>query len=328
MMAQSGSQSFEEAPPIAYVDPAMSALQRAAVRMVELIGGQRKLKAVYDGFRADGGTAETFWDEMMRRTGITLRFDDAAMRAIPRTGPLLIVANHPYGLVDGFGLCWLASKIRPDFRLLINSVLVQTPETRDYFLPLDFAGTAEATATNVRSRAEARRYLDDGGMVLVFPAGAISTSPDPLGRRPAMDGPWQPFIGQLLQRARCPVVPVYFHGQNSRIFQIASHRSQTIRLALMAGEIRRRFGTPLDLTIGAAIDYAEFDGISSRADLAAELCRRTYALGGIDTTKPGMIVPWPKALQGKPSKPSDAPGFWRAILPAGPARRAAHHRPG
>ena len=325
MTAHPGSPTLEEAPPISYVDPSMSVLQRAAVKVVERVGGQRKLKAVYDGFRADGGTPATFWDEMMRRTGITLRFDEAAMQAIPRTGPLLIVANHPYGLVDGFGLCWLASKIRPDFRLLINSVLVQAPETRDYFLPLDFSGTADATATNVRSRADARRYLEDGGMVLVFPAGAISTSPDPLGRRPAMDGPWQPFVGQLLQRARCPVVPVYFHGQNSRIFQIASHRSQTVRLALMAGEIRRRFGTPLDLTIGAAVDYAAFDGITSRAGLSAELCRRTYALGGIDTTKPGMIVPWPKALQGKPA---DAPGFWRSILPAGPARRAAHHRPG
>ncbi|MCX7382792.1 MAG: lysophospholipid acyltransferase family protein [Alphaproteobacteria bacterium] len=328
MIAHSQSQPFSDAPPIAYVDPAMSALQRVMVRAVERVGGQRKLKAVYDGFRADGGAPETFWDEMMRRTGITPRFDDAALRAIPATGPLLIVANHPYGLVDGFGLCWLASKIRPDFRLLINSVLVQAPETRDFLLPLDFSGTAEATATNIRSRAEARRYLEEGGLVLVFPAGAISTAPDPLGRRPAMDGPWQAFVGQLLQRARCPVVPIYFHGQNSRLFQIASHRSSTIRLAMMAGEVRRRFGTPLDATIGTAIGYAEFAAISGRAALAAELCRRTYALGGIDTTKPGMIVPWPKSLQDKPRKPAGAPGFWRTILPAGRARLAAHHRQG
>lgn len=300
-MAIAGTPDQEE-PLISYMDPAMSAVQRTVVRLVEQATGQRRLKAVYERFRAEGGTEDVFWTEMLRRTGIRVELDGVT-DAIPATGPVLVVANHPYGLLDGFSLCWLASRVRRDFKLLINSVLVQAPETRRHMLPIDFSGTRAATAVNLESRAAARRQLAEGGAILVFPAGGISTAPDRLGRRPAMDAPWQAFIGQMVQRARCPVVPVHFAGQNSRMFQMASHWSATLRLALMAGESRRRFGTAVRATMGAPITYAELAGFHDRAALAAELCRRTYALGGVDTTREGMILPWPKALQPKPPKP-------------------------
>ncbi len=194
-MAIAGTREQDE-PLISYMDPAMSAAQRLLVRAVERVSGQRRLKAVYERFRADGGTEAVFWSEMLRRTGIRVELD-GAVEAIPATGPVLVVANHPYGLLDGFGICWLASQRRQDFKLLINAVLVQAPETRRHMLPIDFSGTRAATAVNLESRAAARRQLAEGGAVLVFPAGGISTAPDRLGRRPAMDAPWQPFIGQM-----------------------------------------------------------------------------------------------------------------------------------
>lgn len=287
---------------ISYFDPAMSALQQRVVRMVERLTGQRWLKSIYEGYHADGGDPARFWPEMMRRAGIRLRYDEAALRAIPAEGPVVVVANHPYGLVDGFGLCWLIHQVRPDFRLLINAVLVQAPETKQVMLPIDFSGTDEARAINLRTREAARRYLAAGGAVLVFPAGGISTAPDRLGRRPAMDAPWGAFAGQMMHRSRCPVVPIYFQGQNSRLFQMASHVSNTLRLALIAGEVQRRHGAEVGVTIGAPIPYSELAPIRSHAILARELCRRTYALGAIDTTRPGVIVDIPKAMQPKPKK--------------------------
>lgn len=287
-------------PAMSYLDPAWSVTQRRIVRLVERLTGQRRLRELYRSFRAEGGTADVFWSEMMRRSAIRLDFDRAAMANIPRTGRLLVVANHPYGLVDGFALCWLISLVRPDFKLLINSVLVQAPETAAHLLPLDFSGTREGLAVNLRSRAAARAHLDAEGALLIFPSGAIATAPDRWGRRPAMDGPWQPIVGQLAQRSHAPVLPVHFQGQNSRLFQIVSHYSVTLRLALMAGEIRRRFGTTVGLTIGQPIPPAELTPFTDRTALAAELCRRTYALAGIDTTIPGTIVPRPKAIQDPP----------------------------
>ena len=298
-MATAGNPTFGDDPPLRYIDPAMTAAQRALIRVIEVVTGQKELKAVYDRFRAEGGTPDIFWSDILRRTGIKVDFDQTALAAIPRTGPLLVVANHPFGLVDGLILCWLISLVRSDFQLLINSVLIQAPETKPHFLPISFAGTRDAQATNLRSRADARRHLDRGGVVVVFPAGGISTSPDRWGRRPAMDAPWQAFIAQMLQRARCPVLPIYFHGQNGRLFHMISHVSSTMRLALMAGEIRRRFNTIIRTEIGAPIPFDDLAHITDRAALSAELCRRTYALGGIDSSKPGMIVDWPAALQVK-----------------------------
>ena len=304
-MADPGKQHSDENPPLSYADPSMSRVQRAVVTLIERLSGQRALKAVYDQCRAAGPAPDGFWNDMLRRTGITLDLNADALARVPKTGPLLVVSNHPYGLVDGFLLCWLISQIRPDFRLLINSVLVQAPEIRDHMLPIDFAGTRDAQATNLHSRAEARRTLERGGVLLVFPAGGISTAPDRLGRRPAMDVPWQAFVGQLLQRGRCPVLPVWFEGQNSRLFQIVSHMSQTARSALMAGQIKRRFNTTVRAVVGEVIPFATLAHITDRAALSAELCRRTYALGGIDTTVPGLQPDWPAALQAKVYKPSD-----------------------
>ena len=298
-MATAGNATFGDDPPLRYIDPAMTAAQRALIRVIEVVTGQKQLKAVYDRFRAEGGTPDIFWSDILRRTGIKVDFDQSALASIPRTGPLLVVANHPFGLVDGLILCWLISLVRSDFQLLINSVLIQAPETKAHFLPVSFAGTRDAQATNLRSRADARRHLDRGGVVVVFPAGGISTSPDRWGRRPAMDAPWQAFIAQMLQRARCPVLPIYFHGQNGRLFHMISHVSSTMRLALMAGEIRRRFHTTIRTEIGQPIPFDDLAHITDRNALSAELCRRTYALGGIDSSKPGMIVDWPAALQVK-----------------------------
>lgn len=299
-MATAETPALQEEPPISYIDPAWSAAQRMVVRIVERLTGQRRLREVYRSFRADGGTPEVFWAEMMRRSAIRLDFNRDAMAAIPATGRLLVVANHPYGLVDGFALCWLISQVRPDFKLLINSVLVQAPETAPHLLPLDFSGTREGVEINIRSRAAARQHLEAEGALLVFPAGAIATAPDRWGRRPALDGPWQPIVAQLMQRTRAPALPVFFEGQNSRLFQIVSHYSVTLRLALMAGEIRRRFGTRVGMTIGGPVPYSDVAHVTDRAALAAELCRRTYALGGIDTSIPGLIVDRPKAIQDPP----------------------------
>ncbi len=304
-VATSGPMIQDENPALSYIDPSMSLGQRTVVRVIERLSGQHRLKAVYDKFRADRCPPERFWAEMMRRTGMRMRLNPGAFANIPATGPLLVVANHPYGLIDGFLLCWMLSQVRPDFQLLINSVLIQAPETRPYMLPIDFAGTREAQATNVHSRAEARRQLERGGALLVFPGGGIATSPDPLGRRAAMDVTWQAFVGQLLQRGRCPVLPVWFSGQNSRLFQIVSHMSQTARLALMAGEIRRRFNTEVRAVVGQPIPYADLAGITDRAALSAELARRTYALGGIDTAKTPLLPDWPAALQPKVYKASE-----------------------
>jgi putative hemolysin len=112
----------------------------------------------------------------------------------------------------------------------------------------------------------------------VFPAGGVSTAPDRLGRRPATDGRWQPFVAQLIQRSKATVAPMWFGGQNSRLFQIASHVSQTLRISLIFHEVKSRIGTSLPVAIGAPIAVSEIAHIADRQDLADVLRARTYGL--------------------------------------------------
>src|SRR5580692_8598703 len=139
---------------------------------------------------------ETFWQAAVRSLELDVRYDAHALAAVPKTGPVVFVANHPYGVLDGIVMSWLVSKVRADFLVLTHVVLTRAPEAAPFILPIDFSGVEGAEQTNLASRAAARAHLARGGAVVVFPAGGISTAPDKLGRRPAVDGPWQPFVSQ------------------------------------------------------------------------------------------------------------------------------------
>lgn len=261
-----------------YADDSMPVLERHMVRAIEVLTGQPRLARLYRDYQRQDIGLEDFWTGAVRRLALDIRYDESRLREMPRTGPLVVVANHPYGVLDGIVLGWLASRIRSDFRILTNAVLYKAPEVRPWLLPIDFAPTPQALRTNLASRKAAHEHLAEGGAVLVFPAGGVSTSPDRLGRLGAQDAPWQPFVGQLVQRHRAPVLPVYFHGQNSRMFQIASHLSLTLRLSLIFKEVCDRMGTKVDVGIGSLIPFEALERFQDRLAMATELRRITYGL--------------------------------------------------
>ena len=231
-------------------------IKRELIRLVEKATGQPKLKRIYVRNQRFPRAGEDFWQAAVRSLELDVQYDAHALGAVPKTGPVVFVANHPYGVLDGIVMSWLVSKVRADFLFLTHVVLTRAPEAAPFILPIDFSGAEGAEQTNLASRAAARAHLAKGGALVVFPAGGISTAPDKLGRKPAVDGPWQPFVSQLVQRAKATVVPIWFGGQNSRLFQIASHVSLTLRLSLIFHEVRTRIGTALPVAIGAPIPFA------------------------------------------------------------------------
>ena len=238
---------------------------------------------------------ENFFQAAVRKLALDVRYDANALAAIPATGPVVVVANHPYGVLDGIVISWLISKVRTDFVVLTNAVLMRAPEINGFILPVDFSETDEAQKTNIASRAAARAQLEKGGVVVVFPAGAVSTAPDKLGLKPAVDWRWQPFVAQLIQRSKAPVVPVWFSGQNSRLFQIASHVSSTLRISLIFHEVRSRIGTALPVVIGAPIPLCRTGGDQGPSDARRHLarprlCARKTRPGDGEETQPGRAA--------------------------------------
>lgn len=254
-----------------YADSTSPRLKRGFIRAVETATGQRKLRKLYVEGISRRRTDESFWQSAVRLLALDVCFDRASLDQIPRDGPVVIVANHPFGVLDGIVISWLVEQVRRDFWVLTHSLLLRAPDARPNLLAVDFSGTPDALRTNLASRAAARRHLAEGGCVVVFPAGAISTTPDRFGRRPAIDAPWQPFTAQLIQRSGATVVPVHLAGQNSRLFQIASHVSLTLRLSLIFREVKNRIGTSIRVRIGLPIPNEQLNTMADRQKLTDTL---------------------------------------------------------
>jgi putative hemolysin len=252
-------------------------LKRLLIRAVERMTGQPHLKRLYDEHRINPVPGESFWAAAIRNLKLKVTCNEDALAQLPAAGPLVIVANHPFGVLDGLIISYLTSKIRSDFLVLTNSVLYQADEIREHLLPIDFAETKEALGTNLKSRAAAKAHLIKGGCLVIFPAGGASTVPKPWSKR-AVDAEWKNFSARLIVSAKAPVVPVYFAGQNSRLFQIASHISLTLRLSLFFKEVYDKIGSEIQVRVGGVIPYKELEHLD-RKNLMEYLRKATYALG-------------------------------------------------
>jgi putative hemolysin len=283
-------------PTLTYASPHDPPLRSAVIRVIERLCGRSVLEALYDAATSDSGTASDsqtvspaaptrFWSAALHRLGLRLKIQDASVsgpspasleHALPAAGPVVVVANHPYGIVDGLALCHVISRDRPDFRILINGVLCRDDRFDAHFLPVDFSESEGARRTNLRSVRDALRTLRRGGALAMFPAGGIATAKRPLG--PAQDLPWKPLAAHLVQRSDADVVPIYFEGQNSRLFQWASQVSQTLRLSLIIREVLQMRGGTLRMHVGAPIANRTLASINDQEALTRHLRRHTLAL--------------------------------------------------
>lgn len=261
-----------------YAGQVTTPFRRFLIETIERLTARAKLEHLYRQNRLNPVEGESFWSAAARLLDLDIRFDAAALASAPAQGPLVVIANHPYGVLDGVTLCWLVERLRPDFRLLASSVLTQAPELQPWLLPVDLSTRESARTMNIATRRKALEHVHNGGALIVFPAGLISVSPDRAGRRRAIDPPWGTFAAQLVRRTGATVLPVYFHGQNSRLFQIASHIDRTLKLALIFREVGARIGSSVTVSIGAPVPFAQLaNGRGDRA-LIDELRERTYSL--------------------------------------------------
>jgi putative hemolysin len=272
------SESRDAIDTFSYAAPDDPRLKRFVIRLIERMTGQPYLKWIYEDNRANPVPGENFWSAAIRRLELKLSYNAQALASWPKSGPLVVVANHPFGVLDGLIICQIVAQVRGDFRVLTNAVLLRAEEVKTFLLPVDFGETDEALKTNLKTRAEAKNHLMKGGCLVIFPAGGVSTTPTIWHKR-AVDTEWKNFTARMIGQAKAPVAPVYFDGQNSRLFQLASHVSMTLRLSLLFKEVRDKIGSEIRVRIGDLIPYERLAEINDRQSFMDHLRHRTYALG-------------------------------------------------
>ena len=255
-----------DSPSISYAEPDAPWLTQKLVASIEVLFGSRKVEAIYNELKSRPFELSEFFHQALSRGNIKQNDSPSQLAKIPKNGPLLFVANHPFGIIDGLILCDLTIKARQDFRILLHSRLCQDKDLAKHFLPIDFNNSKAALKNNINSKRHARHALEQNIPVLIFPSGMVSTA-DKFGLGNVIDSPWSTFAAKLIMETKAAVVPIYFHGQNSRKFHVMSHVAEPLRMALLVHEAFNKFNQTLDIDIGDPINWVELEHLPGRKAL-------------------------------------------------------------
>ena len=262
---------------ISYAHSVKTRSGRTVVRLLENTTGRLRLIKRAKGYEDEVALGRDFWQVMVDRYGLSLDIVGGALSNIPSEGPVILIANHPYGILDGLMMGHILSQARGDFRILANSVFRKAEDLNRIVLPISFDETREGVQTNIATRKTALDYLGQGGAIGVFPGGTVSTAERPFGR--PMDPMWRSFTARMIAKSNATVVPIYFDGHTSRLFQMASHLHSTLRLGLLIKEFKKRVDTPVRVVIGDPIERDVLDPIAKDSKQMMDFLRKaTYEL--------------------------------------------------
>nr|WP_245223945.1 lysophospholipid acyltransferase family protein [Rhizobium halophytocola] len=260
-----------------YSNAADPRLKRWLIRSIENLSGRDRYARLYDIWRTDiVGKSDRTFGKMLDLIDVHLEISGQWPPIDIPEGPIVIVANHPFGIGDGIAVLAMAEQLGRPFRVLINNELLKVPEMAPYSLPVSFEETKEALALNMKTRHEAVRLLKEGVTIVVFPAGGVATAKKGFGA--AEDLPWKIFPAKLIQSANASVVPVHFAGQNGRLFHLASRISMTLRVSLLIREFARLSGSTIAASVGRLMPADELAAIPDRKLLLAKLYDAVFSM--------------------------------------------------
>ncbi len=229
------------------------------ISLMELFSGKLAILRMVRKFEKRGApSGQPFWRAALDTMGINLTTPQSQLDRIPKTGPVVVVANHPHGMVDGMIFADLIGRVRPDYRILTRSLLTSIDEVAgSYMIPVPFPHDPDAQRKGVEMRTKAMAHLKAGGVVALFPSGVVATSRTWFG--PAIEAEWNVFTAKMIRRSGAQVVPMKFPGQNSRAYQIANKLSPILRQGLLLHEIVHSCNKPQGPIVGHPIAQQDID---------------------------------------------------------------------
>lgn len=241
---------------LSYAGTFRNPVKAGTIRLIEWLTAKVQLLRLIRSFERSGAPlGAPFWPKAIRHMGIRIDTPAEEIARIPATGPLVVVANHPSGLVDGMIMAELINRVRSDFKILTRSLLTGIPEVEEFMIPVPFPHEDNARELGLIMRDETMQHLKAGGVIILFPAGKIAMSEGWWG--PAVEAEWNVFTHKIVRSTGATILPIYFSGQNSRMFLIANKVSNTLRQGLLLHEIKRCLFKPQRPVIGHPIPAEE-----------------------------------------------------------------------
>lgn len=251
---------------------------RRAVALAEPLAARLlSLSAIEEIYRSlpGGIVGGDFVDAVLDAMGVRVRAATEELERIPKSGPVVVVANHPFGGLEGLVLAKMLLSVRPDTRIMANFLLSRIPELRDLFVFVDPFGGSAATGSNVRPLKECLQVLRKGGLLGVFPSGAVAHPRLENGRITVTDPAWSNTVARLIGKTRATVVPIHFSGQNSRLFQVLGLVHPLLRTAMLPREFANKRGSTVEARIGSPIRYDRLAKLAT-CDAEPETCITRY----------------------------------------------------
>ena len=242
---------------LSYAHSAHSRLGMAVIRCLENATGRSAVLSRSPNLRTSRHSIQSFWHSIMEGYGVTIDIMQGELGDIPVDQPFVLVANHPYGILDGLVMGSVLAQSGANFKIIANDIFNKAQEISDKILPISFKNTREAISLNLRTRKNALTHLSNGGAIGIFPGGTVSTS-SKLFSQPA-DPAWRTFTAKMIFKSNALVVPIFFDGNTSRIFQLASHLHPNIRAGLLLREFKLRLDKPVRIVIGKPIPRCRMD---------------------------------------------------------------------
>lgn len=243
--------------------------------LISSISGIEKVNKLYDSLRPYQDL--DFVNKLFEFLEIEVEFDPKELERIPKSGPFIIVANHPFGAIDGMMLIKVVAPLRPDFKVMANFLLQHVEPIKDYFLAVNPFDDKKTAYSNIAGLKKSMAHVADGHALGIFPAGEVSSFQ--MDTRSIADKKWQSSALKIVKKAQVPVVPIYFDGSNSRLFHLLGLVHPSLRTLTLPQELMRKRGKKVKLRIGNPISAADQADFSSVDQYGRFIRAKTYALG-------------------------------------------------
>jgi putative hemolysin len=216
-----------------------------------------------------------FLNALLDDLEIKFEIPEDDLKRLPKTGPYITISNHPLGGIDGILLLKLMLEREPDFKIVANFLLHRIEPMKPYIMPVNPFENHKDAKSSVIGLKETLRHLSDGKPLGIFPAGEVSTYKD---GKLVVDKPWEEGAIKLIKKANVPVVPIYFHAKNSRLFYILSKLNDTFRTAKLPSELLTQKRRVIKVRIGKPITTSEQKEFETLESYGEFLRKKTYML--------------------------------------------------